>query len=154
MKYINNKKGSSSILVILTFMMLVIFSILVMMSSYSDYKLAQKNASYTKEYYELSGEANKYWSEVDSLISNISNNNVNSILEELEKFDTNTNIDIYENTLIISKTFKNNKSKELLIKLEYLENSQFLNLLTLKEVPKEFEYENVDFEDVEVYIEW
>jgi|SRR6056297_1820714 len=153
MKYINNKKGSSSILVILTFMMLVIFSILVMMSSYSDYKLAQKNASYTKEYYELSGEANKYWSEVDSLISNISNNNVNSILEELEKFDTNTNIDIYENTLIISKTFKNNKSKELLIKLEYLENSQFLNLLTLKEVPKEFEYENVDFEDVEVYIE-
>ncbi|MFO7886992.1 MAG: hypothetical protein R6U59_01640 [Eubacteriales bacterium] len=153
MKYINNKKGSSSILVILTFMMLVIFSILVMMSSYSDYKLAQKNASYTKEYYELSGEANEYWSEVDSLISNISSNNINLILEDLEKFDTTTNIDIYENTLIISKTFKNNQSKELLIKLEYLENSQFLNLLALKEVPKEFEYENVDFEDVEVYIE-
>ncbi len=153
MKYINNKNGSSSILVILTFMMLVIFSILVMMSSYSDYKLAQKNASYTKEYYELSGEANEYWIEVDSLMSNISSNNLDVIVEELEKFDTDTYIDTYENTFIISKTFKNDESKKLIIKLEYLENSQFLDLIALKEIPVEFEYEEIDFEDVEVYIE-
>ncbi len=153
MKYIDNKRGSSSILVILTFMMLVIFSILVMMSSYSDYKLAQKNASYTKEYYELSGEANKFWTNIDSLISNISSNDLQIIIEELEKFDADTDIDISENNLIISKTFRNNDSKELMIKLEYLENSRSFDLVALKEVPVEFEYEEIDFEDVEVYIE-
>ncbi|MDW7668370.1 MAG: hypothetical protein SCJ93_06060 [Bacillota bacterium] len=153
MKYIDNKRGSSSILVILTFMMLVIFSVLVMMSSYSDYKLAQKNASYTKEYYELSGEANKFWTNIDSLISNISSNDLSVIVEELEKFDADTDIDIYENNLIISKTFRNNDSKELMIKLEYLENSRSFDLIALKEVPVEFEYEEIDFEDVEVYIE-
>jgi len=153
MKYISNKKGSSSILVILTFMMLVIFSLLVMMSSHSDYKLAQKNAVNTVDYYELTGKANSYWSDIDSLLSHVSFPDEAKIIYELEKFDPDAEINIMENSIIITKNFQNSKGKEILIKFKYNNRSKNLDLLTLKEVPKEFEYENIDFEDVEVYIE-
>ena len=152
MKYVNNKKGSSSILVILTFMMLVIFSILVMMSSYSDYKLSQKNAYFTKEYYKLTAIANQYWFKADSIVSQSSSNNMDALIEELNEFDENAKIDSSDKALFISKNFKSN-DKELMMKLEYDIDNKSLHLLTLKEIPKEFEYKNVDFEDVEVYIE-
>jgi len=45
MNRIKNQNGSSSILVVLSFLMLGIFSVLGMMSTYSDYKLALKNTS-------------------------------------------------------------------------------------------------------------
>jgi len=151
MKYISNKKGSSSILVILTFMMLVIFSLLVMMSSHSDYKLAQKNAVNTVDYYELTGKANSYWSDIDSLLSHVSFPDEAKIIYELEKFDPDAEINIMENSIIITKNFQNSKGKKILIKFKYNNRSKNLDLLTLKEVPKEFEYENIDFEDVEVY---
>jgi len=151
MKYISNKKGSSSILVILTFMMLVIFSLLVMMSSHSDYKLAQKNAVNTVDYYELTGKANSYWSDIDSLLSHVSFPDEAKIIYELEKFDPDTEINIMENSIIITKNFQNSKGKKILIKFKYNNRSKNLDLLTLKEVPKEFEYENIDFENVEVY---
>jgi len=151
MKYISNKKGSSSILVILTFMMLVIFSLLVMMSSHSDYKLAQKNAVNTVDYYELTGKANAYWSDIDSLLSHVSFPDEAKIIDELEKFDPDAEIDIMENSIIITKNFQNSKGKKILIKFKYNNRSKNLDLLTLKEVPKEFEYENIDFENVEVY---
>ncbi len=151
MKYISNKKGSSSILVILTFMMLVIFSLLVMMSSHSDYKLAQKNAVNTVDYYELTGKANSYWSDIDSLLSHVSFPDEAKIIYELEKFDPDAEINIMENSIIITKNFQNSKGKKILIKFKYNNRSKNLDLLTLKEVPKEFEYENIDFENVEVY---
>src|SRR6056297_488029 len=145
MKYISNKKGSSSILVILTFMMLVIFSLLVMMSSHSDYKLAQKNAVNTVDYYELTGKANSYWSDIDSLLSHVSFPDEAKIIYELEKFDPDAEINIMENSIIITKNFQNSKGKKILIKFKYNNRSKNLDLLTLKEVPKEFEYENIDF---------
>jgi hypothetical protein len=59
-------------------------------------------------------------------------------------------VDINDNSLVISRTFFNNKNKELYIELLYDKNNKEIQLLALKEIPKEFEYEDIDFEDVEV----
>ncbi|HCX03724.1 MAG TPA: hypothetical protein DHM42_04495 [Clostridiales bacterium] len=150
MRYIKNKKGSSSILVVVTFTMLVIFSLLVMISSYSDYKLAQKNSENTEAYYKLSGQANEFWYDIESIISNNSSKNPEEIIKELYKYDSSVFVEINDNSLVISRTFFNNKNKELYIELLYNKNNKEIQLLALKEIPKEFEYEDIDFEDVEV----
>ena len=45
--------GSSSVLVIMIMLLLITFGVLAMMSSYSNLKIAQKKADWTKDYYQL-----------------------------------------------------------------------------------------------------
>lgn len=45
--------GSSSVLVIMIMLLLITFGVLAMMSSYSNLKIAQKKAAWTKDYYQL-----------------------------------------------------------------------------------------------------
>lgn len=45
--------GSSSVLVIMIMLLLITFGVLAMMSSYSNLKIAQKKAEWTKDYYKL-----------------------------------------------------------------------------------------------------
>ena len=45
--------GSSSVLVIMIMLLLITFGVLAMMSSYSNLKIAQKKAEWTKDYYQL-----------------------------------------------------------------------------------------------------
>ena len=52
-KVYSNEKGSSSVLVILVMLLLITFGVLAMMSSYSNLKIARKNASWTQGYYLL-----------------------------------------------------------------------------------------------------
>ena len=47
------ENGSSSVLVIMIMLLLITFGVLAMMSSYSNLKIAQKKADWTKEYYQL-----------------------------------------------------------------------------------------------------
>lgn len=65
---IGNQKGSSSVLVVLTLLMLVIFGVLGMMSSHSEYRLAQKNASWTKDYYQFEAKANRRLLEISPMM--------------------------------------------------------------------------------------
>jgi len=49
----NRVKGSSSVLVIMIMLLLITFGVLAMMSSYSNLKIARKNADWTQGYYKL-----------------------------------------------------------------------------------------------------
>ena len=59
------KKGSSSIMVILIMLILVIFGVLALMSSYSNLKLAKKNADWLEKYYGLDAKGEKLVSQID-----------------------------------------------------------------------------------------
>lgn len=62
-----NQKGSSSVLVVLTLLMLVLFGVLGMMSSFSDLKIAQKNADWTIDYYHFETMANILLFDINAL---------------------------------------------------------------------------------------
>lgn len=47
------ERGSSSVLVIMVMLLLITFGVLAMMSSYSNLKIAKKNAEWTKDFYAL-----------------------------------------------------------------------------------------------------
>jgi len=151
MRKIINNSGSSSILVVLTFMMLIIFSLLVVMSSHSDYKLAEKNAYNTKEYYNLKAKANEFWYNIDSILLNNPEKSVFELTEDLKVYDSDSNLEASENIILISKNFFNSEGRELLVEFKYDNSIKKLDLITIKELPKEFEYEEIEFEDVEVY---
>ncbi len=59
MKHQASMQGSASILIILIMISLSAFGVLSMMSAYSDYKLAQKNAAWTASCYALDAEAQR-----------------------------------------------------------------------------------------------
>lgn len=67
-KLFNDDKGSSSVLVILVMLLLITFGVLAMMSSYSNLKIARKNASWTQGYYALESEANLNYNKVVQVI--------------------------------------------------------------------------------------
>lgn len=50
---IDRERGSSSVLVIMVMLLLITFGVLAMMSSYSNLKIANKNAEWTKDFYAL-----------------------------------------------------------------------------------------------------
>lgn len=66
--FIKKKKGSSSIMVMMVMIALVIFGVLALMSSYSDYKLAKKNAAWISRYYTLDGEGQQFISQIETAI--------------------------------------------------------------------------------------
>lgn len=68
MQVLIDEKGSSSVLVVLTLLMLVLFGVLGMISSFSDYKIAQKNAAWTKDYYAFESIANEQLEKMDAAI--------------------------------------------------------------------------------------
>ncbi len=68
-KMINDHRGSSSVLVMMVMLMLISFAVLAMLSSYSHYKIASKNASWTKDYYRLESLANEHYAIVKSLVA-------------------------------------------------------------------------------------
>ncbi len=67
-KVYKDDKGSSSVLVILVMLLLITFGVLAMMSSYSNLKIARKNASWTQGYYLLESEASLAYNKVVKII--------------------------------------------------------------------------------------
>jgi hypothetical protein len=121
------------------------------MSSHSDYKLAEKNAYNTKEYYNLTAKANEFWYNIESILLENTEKSIIEKAEELKEYDSNLNLETSENTILVSKNFLNGDGRELLVEFKYNNSLKKLDLITLKELPKEFEYEDIEFEDVEVY---
>lgn len=54
LQFLKSNKGSSLVLIILLMVILLVFGVTAMMSSYTDLKLARKNAEWVKDYYNLS----------------------------------------------------------------------------------------------------
>lgn len=74
--FISNR-GSSSVLVILIMVMLVVLGLLALMSTWSELKLARKNAAWSTAYYSLDSEAEIRLAEISSCLqdADISTNN-------------------------------------------------------------------------------
>lgn len=64
----NGQRGSSSVLVIMVLLMLITFGVLAMMTSYSNLKIARKNAEWTQDFYKLESLAGNHLAEVESHI--------------------------------------------------------------------------------------
>lgn len=64
----SEQRGSSSVLVIMVLLMLITFGVLAMMTSYSNLKIARKNAEWTQGFYELESLAGNHLAEVETHI--------------------------------------------------------------------------------------
>ena len=76
---LKSRQGSTSILIILGFLMLIIFSVLAISSSSADYRLAQRNANWTSDYYQLEGRVSEYRYNLDRLLYNENVTNIDQI---------------------------------------------------------------------------
>lgn len=61
----NNERGSASLMVLLIVFTLMLFGVFALMSSYSEYKLSNKYANWTKDYYALDQQAQTFLSQLD-----------------------------------------------------------------------------------------
>lgn len=152
MKLLHNERGSSSILVVLAFLMLGIFSVLGMMSSYSDYRLAQKNAEWTREYYTLEGQAQSFTAKMDGLLLENRGADIAALEEAIMESEPQAVMEESEGGLLVSNIFTAESGKTLELKIELLPGSEKrYRVIARKEVPEAFEYaEEPDFGDVEV----
>lgn len=154
MKVRIKRKGSSSILVILTFLLLMVFSVLGISSSYADYRLAQKNADYSRKYYLLEGQANELLWAADKILIEDKDAELSTIKNGIKEIYPQSEVEILEQSLRVSQVFENDEGLRLLMVLELdNEDRSGFELRTLKSIPKTFEYnEEIQFEDLEVFI--
>ncbi|HWQ30266.1 MAG TPA: hypothetical protein VN549_04675 [Negativicutes bacterium] len=152
MKLLHNQRGSSSILVVLAFLMLGIFSVLGMMSSYSGYRLAQKNAEWAREYYTLEGQAQYFTAKMDGLLLESRGAGIATLEEAIMESEPQAVMEESGGGLLVSNTFTAESGKMLELKIELLPGSEKrYRVIARKEVPQTFEYaEEPDFGDVEV----
>jgi hypothetical protein len=66
--WMKSNRGSSSVLVILIMVTLIVLGLIALMSTFSELKLARKNAEWVKTYYALDGKAENLLSRVDSCL--------------------------------------------------------------------------------------
>lgn len=152
MIYLKGRKGSSSVLVILTFLLLMVFSVLAMSSSYADYRLAAKNAQWTRDYYDLEGKAQGAISALDDIISADRDADITEIRDSILKRYPDAVVDIYPEGLLVSMILENESGIKLLLELELfnMDRTGFA-LKSMKSLPEDFQYtDGIEFEDVEV----
>lgn len=152
MKLLTNEKGSSSILVVLTFLMLGIFGVLGIMSSYSDYRLARKNAAWTQDYYSLEAQAHSFAAKADALLIENQGEDIAALRKAFNILDPQALLNESEDGLMASRIFEAESGKKVIIEIELLPDSEKrFRIKTLKEIPEVFEYqEELEFEEVEV----
>lgn len=92
LRILRSKRGSASVLVVLTLLMLLVFSVLGLVTSLSDYKLAQKNGEWQQTYYLFETEANRYLSVLDAEVVGIGEQ-ITSVYDAWQKSGTLVGID-------------------------------------------------------------
>lgn len=149
---LRNRRGSSSVLVILTFLLLMVFSILAISSSYADYRLAEKNSRWTREYYLLEGEASGFISSINKILKENKGSDLGFAIEIIKSIYPEAKIEQAPELIEISRMFKNSVGSELLLEMEIyrLEPNQAI-IRAVKILPEDFKYNaTIEFEDVEV----
>jgi hypothetical protein len=149
---LRNRRGSSSVLVILTFLLLMVFSILAISSSYADYRLAEKNADWTREYYLLEGEASGFISSINKVLKENRGIELEDSIRIIKSTHPEAEIKDYPELIEISRILKNDSGSKLLLKMEiYRLTPDQAIVSAVKILPEDFEYdESIEFEDVEV----
>lgn len=170
------RSGSSSILVILLVVTMVVFGVLAMMSSYAGLKMANKNAVWTSEYYELESKAEILVFDIKNILQeNLENANqsedtywlsINKALAQISNKEVTVTSSNREITVVGNFKNQNNDKFLTLIKINYPDgllssDAQALNdiskLMDIKKwqlVPRDVEYDNtIEFKDLEVDID-
>jgi hypothetical protein len=146
------RSGSSSILVILTFLLLMVFSVLAMSSSYADYRLASKNAQWTREYYILEGEAQAFINSADDILKNYQDSELVEIGNHIHAAFPDADVEEFSEGIQVSRIFESESGKKLLLQLELfqLDMSGF-SVKSIRALPEVLRYDDsIHFEDVEV----
>jgi len=151
MNRLKNQNGSSSILVVLSFLMLGIFSVLGMMSTYSDYKLALKNASWNQQYDSLQAEVYAFVANVDNVLIDYANVDLESVKGELKELDNQTIVSDISNGFILAREFEGESGKKIRLEMEcYMSSTERYSIKMIKEIPVTFTYlEEPQFIDME-----
>ncbi|MBS4026203.1 MAG: hypothetical protein KGZ96_11085 [Clostridia bacterium] len=145
------RKGSTSILVILSFLMLIIFSVLSISSSAADYRLAQRNATWTKDFYELEGKVSHYRYELDLLLNNGDISNIDEIADIIRERDPDALLEFTVEGMEILRIFESTSGRRILFRAVLDYDMDSFKVKAIKEVPIEFDYKDeIQFEDVEV----
>lgn len=158
-KFFNRRKGSSSVLVIMVMLMLITFGVLAMMSSYSNLKIARKNAQWVQGYYALESLTEKNLKALSLLLDDSTLTYVD-ILSQIEKVDEDSFE--FDPSWLVYDDESANYYLSFLTHLETLERMMYvkieidtsasgklLNVVTWKELPRAFEYDDgIDFVDV------
>lgn len=140
-----NEKGSSSVLVIMVLLMLVTFGVLALITANSNLKVAEKNASWNRSYYQLENlgvqTLKKIQENADKLIMEIPaewQSKITELHDEIDYMDEDT-IEIW----IVSQ-----ENRRFFIELSYdkaesmsLQSFQY-DIKQWREVPFAFEYED------------
>lgn len=149
---LKKRRGSSSVLVILTFLLLMVFSILTISSSYADYRLAEKNASWTREYYLMEGEASGFISSINKILKENKDSDLSYVIGIISSMYPEAEIIEYPELIEISSIFKNETGSDLLLKMEVFRLVPDQGVVrAIKILPVDFKYDDsIEFEDVEV----
>ena len=151
MNLLKNERGSSSILVVLSFLMLGIFSVLGMMSSYSDYKLALKNATWNQQYDELQGEVYAFIAHTDAILIDYQNDDSEALKKQIQEMDDQIMMSDLLNGFFLVREFEGTSEKKIRLEIECLaSSSERYNIKMIKEIPVIFNYpEEPQFIDME-----
>lgn len=149
---LKKRRGSSSVLVILTFLLLMVFSILTISSSYADYRLAEKNANWTREYYLMEGEASGFISSINKILKENKDSDLSYVIGIISSMYPEAEIIEYPELIEISSIFKNETGSDLLLKMEVFRLVPDQGVVrAIKILPVDFKYDDsIEFEDVEV----
>ena len=163
------RKGSSSILVILLVVTMLVFGVFSMMTAYAGLKMANKNADWTNDYYELEAKAEIMLYDIKNILSQDlitqNNNNEQTIFNKLQKIkNEEINIELDGSDILVSGSFKNDTGdifvSEVLVKIDFVnfdyteQNTQInsiLDIKTWKLIPRDVTYKDtIEFKDLEV----
>ena len=96
----------------------MVFSILAISSSYADYRLAEKNADWTREYYLLEGEASGFISSINKVLKENRGIELEDSIRIIKSTHPEAEIKDYPELIEISRILKNDSGSKLLLKME------------------------------------
>lgn len=148
---LKNRKGSTSLLIILAFLMLIIFSVLAISSASADYRLAQRNANWTRDYYHLEGLVAEYRYQLDLLLYNENVINIDQIADIIRERDPEVFIEFTMEGMNLIRIFESDGGRRILLRTVLDYQMESFKVISLREIPIEFQYKyEIQFEDVEV----
>lgn len=166
-------KGSSTVIVILISLTLIIFGVLNFMMTYSSYRISQKNADATSEYYSLDSEAQIFLSKLDKSIKSNSNEeilNLSAVAKDLTKdYKNGLVINGKENSdfnslnilnaikiekYIQDKNGVNSFYIDLNLMQHSISNGKYYEITSYKRLPTSMEYKQLEFAQGEEKAKW
>lgn len=148
------QRGSSSVLVIMIMLMLITFGVLSLMSSYSNLKIARKNAQWVQDYYALESIAVQQFNALKEridLLEEINEKSLELILKDpvLPNKPLAASIHFTDGGYFVEYSLEDESIQRRFFTRLLVSLDGSLDVKAWKEVPQIFEYDNsIDFIDI------